>query len=98
MIQPKVVERNAHGRGEAGGILPFDLDAVPAAMLEDEEIELCPAVRSPEVGGVRLRELQDLLDGVSLPRAPQLGVAHQVSLAPDAEELVQQPAVKIGRA
>ena len=83
-IQLQVFEGNPHRRRERRRVHAFALDAHAPAVLEEQQVELRPLVRGPEIGLVGLQGLEHFLHGKSLPRCADLRVKLEVFLAADA--------------
>jgi hypothetical protein len=93
VIETEVCQGDPHRGRQRGRIGTLDFNAEPSPTREEQQIELRPVVRRPEVGLVRPHQFQNLLDGVPLPGSAALGVRCQLVSHPNPEELMQQPGV-----
>src|SRR5579859_258535 len=93
MIELQVLERDAHRGRYRRRVRPLDLDAEPAAPLEQQQVEFRALMRGPEVRLLGLHRLERFLDGVALPGGAALGMSEQFALGVDSEQGMQQAGV-----
>ena len=91
--EPQIRHRAAHRCGQLRGVGALDLDAVPAAAPEEEQVQPGAAVRAPEVRLVWSQSAQNLLDDVTFPRGAELRMAQQVGMRANPQQVMEEPGV-----